>query len=320
MSIKTKRQFLIDHLSEFRYQEFARGSLMLLHLLPKEECGQRVLKFDLDIDPLATPIQFEDAFGNPCHLFNIYQEHRQMILHVRAQVETVAPPSVASSLDNSAWEAMDVAESARYWEFLTPSHFARPSAVLEAFMTANRIRRGNNPLSSLLETASTLHKTFRYEPGSTQADSPIEDILETGRGVCQDYTHVMIAIARSWGIPSRYVSGYLHLEGVEERSPAAASHAWAEFLLPDLGWIGIDPINDTLADHRHIRIATGRDYADVSPTRGVVFGGGQTSLKVRVDVVESHEPVSPTKPRAEQSNLRNFASTPSVLRRPSSDQ
>ena len=118
--------------------------------------------------------------------------------------------------------------------------------------------------------ASRLHATFRYELGSTEVDSPIKSILETGRGVCQDYTHVMIAIARSWGIPSRYVSGYLHLEGVTgEQALAGVSHSWAEFLLPDLGWIGIDPTNDTLTDHRHVRVAVGRDYADAEPTRGL---------------------------------------------------
>ena len=173
--------------------------------------------------------------------------------------------------------------------------------------------RGNGPLSSLLETASRLHSTFRYEPGSTEVDSPIERILETGSGVCQDYTHVMLAIARSWGIPSRYVSGYLHLEGAAgEQTPVGASHAWAEFLLPELGWVGIDPTNDTLADHRHVRVAVGRDYADAAPTRGVVFGGGESSLKVRVSVGEGEEPAPPAAPRAERPNLRNLAPTPRI--------
>ena len=134
-----------------------------------------------------------------------------------------------------------------------PAGSPRPSPALAAFTEARAIRRGRDPLASLLELAAVLHGTFRYEPASTSVDSPIEDILETGRGVCQDYTHVMITIARSWGIPSRYVSGYLHLEGkAGEQTPAGTSHAWAEFLLPDLGWIGFDPTNDTLADHRHV--------------------------------------------------------------------
>ena len=198
-----------------------------------------------------------------------------------------------------------------HWAFLAPSHFARPSPALEAFTADQGIRRGGDPLASLLETAHTLHAAFRYEPGSTAVDSPIEHILETGCGVCQDYTHVLIAIARAWGIPSRYVSGYLHREGAPgEQTPAGASHAWAEFLLPDLGWIGIDPTNDTIADHRHVRVAVGRDYADAAPTRGAVFGGGESRLDVRVTVVEGDEVAPAPTAHAERPNLRDATPPP----------
>ena len=130
--------------------------------------------------------------------------------------------------------------------------------------------------------------TCREAPRWTR---PWKRILETRRGVCQDYTHVMIALGRTWGIPSRYVSGYLHLEGAAgEQTPEGASHSWAEFLLPDIGWLGIDPTNDCVADHRHVRVAVGRDYADAAPTRGTLFGGGAAELEVRVKVVESGEP------------------------------
>ena len=320
--MSAKWRFLVDHRSNFRYQEPVRGSLMLLRLCPREERGQRVLKFSLDIDPLATPTQFEDSFGNVCHLFNIHREHRQTTVHSRIQVETVDPPQVASSMEYGTWEALaDTADPTCYWEFLTPSRFARPSAALEAFTAANFIHPGTDPLSSLLEMASTLHKTFRYKAGSTEVDSPIERILETGNGVCQDYTHVMITIARSWGIPSRYVSGYLHLEGVggEQQTLPGASHSWAEFLLPDLGWVGIDPTNDTLADHRHVRIAVGRDYADTAPTRGTVFGGGGSCLEVRVAFVEGNDPEPLAALRAKWLNLGNFGPAPDVPQ-PGSDQ
>ena len=165
------------------------------------------------------------------------------------------------------------------------------------------------------EAAGALHAAFRYEPGSTAVDSPIEHILETGSGVCQDYTHVMIAIARGWGIPGRYVSGYLHREGAAgEQSPEGASHAWAEFLLPDLGWVGFDPTNDTLADHRHVRVAVGRDYADAAPTRGVVFGGGESRLEVRVTVTGGGEPEPAVAAHSERPCLRDVTPAPAVAR------
>ena len=131
---------------------------------------------------------------------------------------------------------------------------------------------------------------------------------------------MMLTIARWWGIPSRYVSGYLHREGAPgEQAPDGASHAWAEFLLPDLGWIGIDPTNDTLADHRHVRIAVGRDYADAAPTRGAVFGGGGSRLEVRVTVTEAGEPEPAVAPRAERPFLSETAPTP-VAPRAGADQ
>ena len=311
MSVDVSRRFLVEHLSDFHYGEPARGSLMVLRLHPREDGGQRVASFALEIDPPAAPIAFADSFGNACHLFNIHRSHERTTVRSKAAVDTAPAPDLPDRMEKDAWDALaEIAAPLHHWEYLTPSRFARPSPALTAFTDANGLRRGDDPLSSLLEMARALHALFQYEPGSTAVDSPIEHILETGRGVCQDYTHVMIAIARSWGIPSRYVSGYLHREGAPgEQSPEGASHAWAEFLLPDLGWLGIDPTNDTLADHRHVRIAVGRDYADAAPTRGAVFGGRDSRLDVRVTVAEAGEPGPVVAPRAERPFISETAPT-----------
>lgn len=305
MSVSKPRKFLVEHFSSFHYEEPAFGSVMLLRMYPRQDGKQRVLKFSLRTEPPAVPMTVEDAFGNTCHLFNIHRQHLQTILHSRTLVETGTAPSLAGHSEKDNWDAVEeIADPVNYWEYLHPSRFVYTSPALQEFVTANGIHRGSTPLHSLLETASILHATFRYEPGSTDVDSPIEHILETGQGVCQDYTHVMIAIARSWGIPSRYVSGYLHLEGMPgEQTPAGASHSWGEFLLPGMGWIGIDPTNNTPADHRHIRVAVGRDYADAAPTRGTYFSHGKSKLEARVTVVESDQPVPVTELHAEHSNL-----------------
>ena len=107
-------------------------------------------------------------------------------------------------------------------------------------------------------------------------------MLQSGQGVCQDYAHVMIAIARSWGVPVRYVSGYVYVSKDGQQEPGTASHAWAECQLPGLGWVGFDPTNRSLADGRYVGIAVGRDYQDVAPTRGVLIGEGESSLEVTV--------------------------------------
>ena len=170
-----------------------------------------------------------------------------------------------------------------YWDYTRPSAPTGSSPALTSFVDLLDIRARGDPLESLLRLSDTLHRAFTYSPGSTSVISTIDHILETGQGVCQDYAHVMIAIARCWGIPTRYVSGYLHVTGNGgQQVPATSSHAWVECRLPDLGWVCFDPTNQTLVDERYVRVAVGRDYQDVPPTRGIVHGGGQSRLQVNV--------------------------------------
>ena len=305
MNAPVRRHFEVEHLSVFRYSEPVRGSVMLLRLHPRDEENQRLLEFRLDIAPAAEAAAMRDAFGNVCHLFNVHREHRETSVRSRARVDSADAPPLPRRMEGDAWaELSRLAAPVRYWEYLSASRFARPGPLLDAFAASRGIARGPDPLETLLETAHALRAAFHYMPGSTAVDSPMERILETRRGVCQDYTHVMIALGRAWGIPSRYVSGYLHLEGAAgEQTPEGASHSWAEFLLPDIGWLGIDPTNDCVADHRHVRVAVGRDYADAAPTRGTLFGGGEADLEVRVKVVESGEPATPGEGRPEAANM-----------------
>ena len=305
------RRLLIEHVSSFNFREAARDSVMLLRLKPREDAGQHVLRYALSIEPDAVTIPFTDHFGNTCHLFNIHRSHRHTVVHSHVEIETVDPRPLPESLGAHAWKPLNKeAASPRNWEFLAPSQFARSNTLLAAFCEAKGIRRGRDPLKTLLKLSKTLHAEFSYEPGRTAVDSPIDHILKTGMGVCQDYTHVMIAIARSWGVPSRYVSGYLHRDDLPgEQASAGATHAWAEFLLPELGWTGIDPTNDTLADHRHIGVAVGRDYADAAPTRGVVVGGGTSRLDVSVTVWDVAEGVPTPALHEERSSFFEFGTT-----------
>jgi transglutaminase-like putative cysteine protease len=137
-----------------------------------------------------------------------------------------------------------------------------------------------------------MYERFEYRPQSTSVDSPIDDALRSRQGVCQDFAHVMIGLVRRLGVPCRYVSGYLFRDAAStDRSPDGATHAWVEALLPELGWIGFDPTNDLLAGERHVRVAVGRDYSDVPPTRGVYKGvtavKSELAVAVRVGSVRS---------------------------------
>jgi transglutaminase-like putative cysteine protease len=149
-----------------------------------------------------------------------------------------------------------------------------------------------DPMTALRTLSQSIRENFDYQPGITEVHSPIEHALREGRGVCQDFTHIMIAVARQWGIPARYVSGYLHHRREnQDRSEDGATHAWVEAWLPSFGWVGFDPTNGTMAGERHIRAALGRDYADVPPTRGTFKGDADSELAIAVSVEPAQAPI-----------------------------
>ena len=176
---------------------------------------------------------------------------------------------------------------------ILPSEFARSSEALQQLAKELRCERRCDPLDLLTELNEAIYEKFEYVPNSTKVDSPIEEALLTRQGVCQDFAHIMIALVRPLRMPCRYVSGYLfHREenGHKDRSLEGASHAWVEALIPRLGWVAFDPTNNLIGGDRHIRVAIGRDYADVPPTRGVYKGEAQSELIVAVTVSPSDAP------------------------------
>jgi transglutaminase-like putative cysteine protease len=146
-------------------------------------------------------------------------------------------------------------------------------------------------MTVLREINHGIFESFEYVPRSTRVDSPIDDALRNRKGVCQDFAHIMIAIARGWSIPTRYVSGYLYTKrDAGDRSSADATHAWVEAYVPGAGWVGFDPTNNALAGERHVRVAIGRDYNDVPPSRGVFKGPANGELAVAVRVTPGLAP------------------------------
>ena len=285
-------RYEIEHESRYAYTAPARDCVMRLCHRPRGDGGQRLLRFAVSTDPASTLNVETDAFGNTRHLLNLHREHAALAISASCAIEIRPSPLLPESLAPDAWTAIHAERDAfADWDFTRPSALTTPSPALAAFMRRCGIRVRDDPLESLRRLSDALHYGFTYSPGSTSVISPIDHILETGHGVCQDYAHVMIAIARSWGIPTRYVSGYLHVTGAAgEQAPSTLTHAWAECRLPGLGWIGFDPTNRTLADHRHVRLAVGRDYQDVAPTRGVFRGPGQSHLHVTVRIHPLTEP------------------------------
>jgi len=273
---------------------------MEVRLQPRSDGEQRCLSFDLAVDPAANVMQYRDFMGNSVHHFDIAGKHT--VVKVTAQsaveVQNVAAPRAADSGD---WADLDALVAGNdYWEMLLPSHFAQSSGPLEQLAGELGCERRGNPLALLTELNEAIYKLFAYVPNSTKVDSPIQEALEARQGVCQDFAHIMIALVRHLQIPCRYVSGYMFHrdEGEHDRSLEGASHAWIEALVPRLGWVAFDPTNNLVGGDRHIRVAIGRDYADVPPTRGVYKGEAQSELSVAVTVSPADaappEPVMPS--------------------------
>jgi transglutaminase-like putative cysteine protease len=287
--------YQIQHVTAYRYSEPISESLMELRMQPRTEGPQRCWDFQVRTTPRAHIGSFRDALDNTVHHFDIPGRHDQLTIAVEALVEMDPPAPHAEALGAGAWEELAVlSQSEDIWEMLRPSSFARPTDSLRAFASALGLERLADPLTTMHALARAVHGAIAYAPKSTRVDSPIDEVLAQRRGVCQDFAHILIALARDAGIPCRYVSGYLfHVADDPPGAGADATHAWVESLVPGYGWLGFDPTNNQVAGERHIRAAIGRDYADVPPTRGVFKGDAQTdsALHVAVRVAPSAAPL-----------------------------
>ena len=282
-------RYSIRHELEFRYDAPVRGSVMTLFLSPVRDRRQQLRSFSIETDPGGAMFEFRGPFGNRGHFFDRPGTHRALRIVARSSVEVSPPEAISGHPGPGSWEALASAiRTPQLWLMLQPSRFAQPSSgALGQFVSARRIEKGDDVLESIRALLSGIYEAFEFSPGITAADSPIEHILETGRGVCQDYAHVMISVLRGWGIPTRYVSGYLGPDG--SLTSTNESHAWVECWLPGLGWCGFDPANNCDCDERHVRAAVGRDYADVPPVRGVFRGSANSALATRVEVVRDEQ-------------------------------
>jgi transglutaminase-like putative cysteine protease len=283
--------YSVRHITTFRYQPDIRESVMEVRLQPRSEGHQRCLSFNLEVSPPASIMLYRDFLGNTVHHFDIAGSHNEVKVGAHSVVEVQSVPAPVAA-DSGTWEELDAQITAEdHWEMLLPSVFAWSTDLLEGFARELQLERRGNPLDVLLYIQQAIHDRFSYVPNSTKVDSPIDDALRDRQGVCQDFAHIMISLARKLRVPCRYISGYLHhLQSGKDRSPEGASHAWVEALVPKLGWIAFDPTNNLVGGDRHIRVAIGRDYSDVPPTRGVYKGDAESELSVVVTVTPSDMP------------------------------
>src|SRR3989441_4042868 len=260
----------IVHSTRYRYSTPTAETVMEVRLRPMDGNGQRCLDFKLELSHGAKARTYVDGFGNHVHYFNLVRPHAGLSVVSRSTVETGLGP------DPHPGEEL-------VQDFL---RFRSPVKDVEGVRSLAR-RHAVKDLSSaasveqaLDELTATISREFAYDRTVTHVYSAVDDVLTLRAGVCQDFAHLFIAVARAMDVPARYVSGYIHLPG--EKSATTASHAWAEAWVAGRGWIGFDATHPMRTTEHHVRVAVGRDYSDAAPTRGIYVGSATGSMKIRV--------------------------------------
>jgi len=284
----------IVHKTTYTYADNAEACHNLVHLQPRDLPTQKCRQTQIRIDPAPDRVhEYVDYFGNHVHSFAVYEAHQQLEITAESFV-TLTPQEMIPVGKTLPWNqvrhALRIDRSVGIVaaiEFRFNSPYIRASDLLRSFAEPHFPK--DRPIGeAVLSLTQAIFKEFKYDPKATTIDTSIHDVLTRKRGVCQDFAHLLIGCLRSLGLASRYVSGYLRTDpqpGRPRLMGADASHAWVSVFCPAKGWMDFDPTNGCRTSDRHITIGWGRDFHDLSPVKGVVLGGGQSSLQVAVDVL-----------------------------------
>ena len=297
------RRYRVEHSTRYEYVATVMHGHHLLHLSPRQQQWQRTMQHDIDLHPITGLLRPDtDAFGNPVHRLEMESPHQQLIINASSEVLVSVRPE---------WQADSTMEWEQVCKRLSYRHQSRTTEELEAisYRAESPHVRVKNVFADfatacfpvgcpILVGAQTLmskiYRELAYAPGETQVNTSVLSVLESRRGVCQDFAHLMIACLRSLGLSARYVSGYLRTrppEGEAALVGVDASHAWVSVYAPPYGWVDLDPTNDLRVGLEHITLGWGRDFSDVSPIRGVIVGGGEHQVTVAVTVTELNDRV-----------------------------
>ena len=290
--------YRVRHTTVYAYGQPVSLCHNLIHLTPRHTARQRCLATALEVTPHpAVQSSHVDFFGNLAHLLTIQEPHRSLTLTARHTVD-VAPFVPPPLEETPPWEAVrERLARPGDAEALGASQFVFDSLSVQAFAAladyaAPSFRPGRPVLDAVLDLTRRIHADFAYDPTATTVATPLAEVLATRCGVCQDFAHLQIGCLRSLGLAARYVSGYLLTQpppGQARLVGADASHAWPSVWCAGDGWVDVDPTNNQVPSDRHVTLAWGREYDDVSPIKGVILGGGDHSVSVAVDVVPEAE-------------------------------
>ncbi len=287
----------VVHETRYDYATPVNQALHMAHLAPRGDGGQRLLAHDLSIEPApARRTSDIDAHGNARLFFSLAQPHRELHLVSISRVSVAARHADLMASASPPWEAVRRRLRYEVGAIYDPAvEFAQPSPLVPRLQAlrdygAASFAPGTPLALAAIDLMRRIHADFEFEATSTEVDTPLIDAFTQRCGVCQDFSHIMIAALRMQGLAARYVSGYLltaPAPGQPALQGADASHAWVQVYCPDTpgvadGWLDLDPTNNLVPALGHVRLAVGRDYSDVTPLRGVIRGGGEHTLDVRV--------------------------------------
>lgn len=286
--------YQVSHTSRYHYEQPVSLSYHLLYLMPRP-CDHQSARFSrLHVTPTpAHSVDGVDYFGNPTQTLTIQDQHDALSVSARSRVAVRPRPTPAPDT-TEPWDMVVAATRAdlsadglsRYEQtFISPGTRADRAALADLIDPV--FVPGRPVLEAAMDLTARINSGFAYDPAATTITTRVEEVIALRRGVCQDFAHLQIACLRAVGLPTRYVSGYLLTHpppGQPRLVGADASHAWISVWCGAAGWIDLDPTNNAVVGQEHITVAWGRDYNDVSPVRGVVYGGGAHTVEVAVDV------------------------------------
>jgi transglutaminase-like putative cysteine protease len=275
----------IDHTTRFRYSGPVAASYNEARLSPQTTPGQFSIDARLELDLPAHVTRYWDYWGTLVHAFEVQVPHTELMVRARSVVETaVGLVPDGPGYADTTWEALDDAAVSDMWcEFLMPSRYVPADAVLAKAGTTIRAD-ASSPDQAVDVAAQWVRDRLSYEPGATTVSTSAVEALARGKGVCQDFVHLALGVLRAASIPARYVSGYLHPHADAPLGGTARgeSHAWLEAFVGE--WRPVDPTNGSPVAARHVSVARGRDYGDVSPLKGIYAGGPAAESAVTVDL------------------------------------
>lgn len=289
--------YRVSHLTEYVYSDFVSSSHHQLHLLSRRLPNQWTRWEELSVDPNpGRRHDHTDAFGNRSSHLEIHEPHRRLAVLSRSEIEVEAASSLLPALA-PAWEVVrDLVRQRTYAPWLDAFEYTFASPYVPISERVAEFARPSFPpgrpiIEAAIDLMHRIHDEFTYDSQATNVSTPVEEVLNLRRGVCQDFAHLSLASFRALGLAARYVSGYLvtAVPGQPRLVGADASHAWIQAYCPEAGWVDFDPTNNVIPTDKHITLAFGRDFGDVTPLRGVILGGGRHQLRVVVDVAPLSE-------------------------------